>query len=594
MRSLLLLAPALVALAAGCSAPRPTLSENPAHRTPLTLDIPGPEASEDADANPFLDYRLSVVFTHAETRETYIVPGFYAADGQAADTSASAGPLWRVRFTPTEPGLWQWRANFRTGPNVALDFTEEGQPAPFDNATGEFTAAPAPAHARGFLRWHREHYLRFDDGRYFLKGGADSPENFLAYFEFDGTTDTATHADVQSDDAQFLHRFEPHAVDWREGDPTWQGNKGKNIIGALNYLASAGMNSVYFLTYNLDGGDGQDVWPWTTPQERRRFDVSKLAQWERVFTHMDRLGLMLHVVLQETENDTKLGGDATLNPVRMLYLRELIARFAHHPALVWNLGEESNLTPPQAAAMAAFIRDLDPYDHPIAIHTKNRRALEIYDPLLGLPLFEATSIQGDMDAANDETIKLRVASRLAGRPWVIFHDEQAPAAVGVAPDSVDPTHDAPRKQELWGNLMGGGAGVEWYFGYDHPHTDLNAEDWRSREQMWAQTRIALDFFHEYLPFWEMWPANELVQARGALCLAAEGRLYAVYLPNGGSTRIALPDGQFQIRWFNPRTGGALQIGSIETLERGGKPSLGQPPADPDQDWVVLITRPDNL
>ena len=40
-------------------------------------------------------------------------------------------------------------------------------------------------------------------------------------------------------------------------------------------------------------GDGRDVWPYTGPDERCRFDVSKLDQWEVVFDHMDRHGMML-------------------------------------------------------------------------------------------------------------------------------------------------------------------------------------------------------------------------------------------------------------------------------------------------------------
>ena len=48
----------------------------------------------------------------------------------------------------------------------------------------------------------------------------------------------------------------------------WRGNRGKGIIGALNYLASKGMNSVYFIPYNLDGGDGKDTWPWIDPTSR--------------------------------------------------------------------------------------------------------------------------------------------------------------------------------------------------------------------------------------------------------------------------------------------------------------------------------------
>ena len=75
------------------------------------------------------------------------------------------------------------------------------------------------------------------------------------------------------------------------------GRKGKNIIGALNYLASKGMNSVYFMTYNLDGGDGKDTWVWSGPEVRDRFDVSKLAQWNIVFAHMERLGIAMHLVI---------------------------------------------------------------------------------------------------------------------------------------------------------------------------------------------------------------------------------------------------------------------------------------------------------
>jgi hypothetical protein len=142
-----------------------------------------------------------------------------------------------------------------------------------------------------------------------------------------------------------LHRYEPHVPDWRPGDPTWKGGKGKGLVGGLNYLASQGVNAVYFLTMNVNG-DGRNVWPWTDPAVRDRFDGSKLDQWEIVFSHMTRLGLMLHVVTQETENDHLLdGGD--LGPERRLYYRELVARFAHHPAITWNLGEENVQSPAQ-------------------------------------------------------------------------------------------------------------------------------------------------------------------------------------------------------------------------------------------------------
>ena len=98
----------------------------------------------------------------------------------------------------------------------------------------------------------------------------------------------------------------------------------------------------------------------------------------------------------------------------------------------------------------------------------------------------------------------------AGRKWIVCLDEIGPANTGVKPDADDPDHDEVRKQALWGNLMAGGAGCEWYFGYklrqQRPELRGLAV---SRERMWDQTRWALEFFQRHLPFAEMQPADEL-------------------------------------------------------------------------------------
>ena len=41
------------------------------------------------EVNPFLDYRLNVTFSHKKSAKEYLVPGFFAADGNAANTSAT-------------------------------------------------------------------------------------------------------------------------------------------------------------------------------------------------------------------------------------------------------------------------------------------------------------------------------------------------------------------------------------------------------------------------------------------------------------------------------------------------------------------------
>ena len=191
---------------------------------------------------------------------------------------------------------------------------------------------------------------------------------------------------------------------------------------------------------------------------------------------------------------------------------------------------------------------------------------------------------------NREAVILRQRTAKAGRKWVIFGDEQSQASHGVVPDANDPAHDIPRKQGLWGNLMGGGAGVEWYFGHQYPHMDINCEDWRSRNVMWDQTRYALEFFHKHLPFREMGPDNSLVSAEKAYCLAKPGQVYAIYLLEGGSTDINVASGIYSVQWYNPRTGGELLRGDIRRITGPGAQSIGQPPKESDKDWAVLVRK----
>ena len=138
--------------------------------------------------------------------------------------------------------------------------------------------------------------------------------------------------------------------------------------------------------------------------------------------------------------------------------------------------------------------------------------------------------------------------------------------------------------------MGGGSGVEWYFGYQHPHMDLNCEDWRSRDGMWNQTRNALEFFRAHLPFQEMAPDNSLVEGGNAFVLAHPGHVYAVYMPQGGEPMLKLEAGNYTVEWFNPRSGGSLVRGSVRSVKGPGSASLGRPPADPGQDWTALVKR----
>ena len=86
-----------------------------------TLSFTGPETSEQGTPNPFTDYRLMVKFSHPDSGFEIEVPGFYAADNHAGQSSADSGNIWKARFTPFKSGLWNYSATLRTGKDIVID-----------------------------------------------------------------------------------------------------------------------------------------------------------------------------------------------------------------------------------------------------------------------------------------------------------------------------------------------------------------------------------------------------------------------------------------------------------------------------------------
>jgi hypothetical protein len=295
---------------------------------------------------------------------------------------------------------------------------------------------------------------------------------------------------------------------------------------------------------------------------------------------------------------------------RRLYLRELIARFGYELALNWNLGEENTQTTVQQRSMIQYIHDVDPYDHHVVVHTFPNWQEDVYQPLLGQTYLTGVSLQNAWDATHQQTARWVRGSTAAGFPWVVANDEQGSASTGVPPDPgypgftgkdnqgnpVQSLHDI-RKLTLWGNLMAGGAGVEYYFGYVLPDNDLTMENFRSRDKSWDYARIALGFFRsEKIPFWEMSGADLLVgnatNDNSVFGFAKAGEIYLVYLPNGGTADLDLTGvtGQFNVSWFDPRNGGALKKGSIATVSGGKKVALGNAPNSPEEDWLAVVRK----
>jgi hypothetical protein len=262
----------------------------------------------------------------------------------------------------------------------------------------------------------------------------------LAYNDFDNTPN---YGNRRKSWAPHIQHYNPST------DPSWRNGNGTGMIGAINYLSNQGMNAFSFLTMNINGDD-RNVYPYISDQNVLRMDVSKLAQWEIVFEHADKMGMLMHFKTSERENDDLLDGGA-LGVERKLYYRELIARFGHHLAVQWNIAEEVTLSIPQIKTLTDYIKEVDPYQHIVVTHTSPNS--QLYNQLTGYNTFDGPSLQTSPLNVFNNTLQWVKSSATAGHKWIVTNDEQNSARDGVVPDSVDPNHDIIRQFVLWGNVM---------------------------------------------------------------------------------------------------------------------------------------------
>jgi hypothetical protein len=323
------------------------------------------------------------------------------------------------------------------------------------------------------------------------------------------------------------------------------------------------------MTNNI-GGDGRDVWPWlgNTETDARsnagsnaRFDVEKLDVWLELFEYMQTNGVVAYLVL--------LDDDAWTGFNHERYYREMIARFGHLPALMFNISEESgeNYSFSEALSLAQLLKNIDPYDHPVGIHNINDPRSEY----INAPYIDFTSIQTNFSDAldhNDRAVAwINECKSLNTRVLMVGFDEPRPLM---------------NRKGWWSAYMGGAV---WEVHVDKPY-DRPISAW---EPAWTQIGGARTFM-ESLPFWEMEPMNNLVRSGTAFALAKPGEVYAFYLPSGGTITVSLAaNNTYDYAWWNPSNGKSGNFEYAGTVS-GGAQSFTSPGSG---DWALRIVRTDS-
>ena len=491
------------------SGPKPTraLIRAVVQWSTVEIDFRGPSSiGMSSSSNPF-KIQMDVEFT-SPGGQTFLVPAFYDGDG----SGGLDGDVWRVRFAPDSVGLWSY-ASSSSDPLLDGDTGSFKVFAP--SGCRSYSAGGLPDFAcAGRLEYVGGHYLKFADGPYWLKGGVDEPESFLA---------PGVNAGFGSKEA------------------------------AIDYLASKSVNSIYLMLHNVDG-DGKNVWPWVGSNQsaakanNEHFDVAKLQEWEDLFEYIQAKGIVLHFVLEDDSAWTGFNRD--------MYYREMIARFGHHNGLIWNISEEynENYSADQIKTFAGMVRDLDPYDHPITVH--NQGSVSNWNPFLGDSRFDLTSLQTTASPQNDTVAAWFSSSESSGRAIPISIDETGRIGAGDR---------ALSRHIVWSIYIGGGM-FEMYTAPLSSYQDFSAHF----DDM-QRARALL----EDLPYWQMRPANELVVSGSAYVFAKADETYLIYLPLGRTLELDLSaaSGAFQAVWFEPSTG---QYSGTSAVSGGGVLSFTSP------------------
>ena len=401
------------------------------------------------------------------------VPGFYDGDGEGGQY----GDVWKIRLAPDVLGSWR--------------LTTISAETRLNNQT--FTFSVIASDRPGILSLQGNYYLKFANGSYWFKSGADDPEQILGEGVF--------------------------------GD--WNAKR-----AAIDYLAGKKINSMFVTLLDYPGDSGL-VYPWLTTSDQETYDLAKMARWTAFLEYIAAKNIVLHITLED---------DGAVFPVdRTFYYRQIVARFAHLAAVEWNIREEAleQYSTSQIQSYAALFSSINPYKQPLTVHSINNPE----SWFINNALFTLTSIQWPKPSAEYPpsyyfSAVARWRDATASRPMCISIDETGRTTTSSEDRAL------ARKME-WAIAFGGGV--------FELHT-LPSATFPEYDSHWNDM-MYLRHFMEALPFWQMTPDSQIV-SDNALALIQTGERYAVYAPEGGTVVLNLSgtSGTFSYCWYDPLTG----------------------------------------
>jgi len=490
--------------------------------------------------NPFTNVFVTGRFGHANQINRLSVDGF---------CDSADGSIFRIRFMPTEPGeytycITYWQDNLQKV------------------HTGKFRAVNAKR--RGIVSvdsaypWHfiwkgtGEHYFLNGTTAFLLMGWDDEK--------------------VIQDCIDRLHAL---------------------CINRIRILLDG--RSDHFWTEPIKPGKGfrAHLNPWVAERpddvknpgfDYSRFNISFWQKFERMMKYAREKDMIISVIL--LWNETRINPAAWSEDERR-YIRYTVARLGSYSNITWDLGDDldSFRDDVWTHITGTLLYELDPYHHLATSHPINNRHQD-----RASPWFSMTSFQHWERPFHRWMLEQRSQQSNTGRiiPQVneeYGYEDHYPA---WAPYKAPAASADANRRAAWEIAMAGcyqttgetakqgtGMGTDTGGGWVNGRGDNTMTMLKGYSHM-------VHFFNSF-EWWKADPHDELVN-NGAFCLAKPGRLYIIYLPQGGNITAKLEPGRYEAKWFNPRNG------EYSAIKVAKGPVWTSPAATNGEDWVILLKR----
>ena len=396
---------------------------------------------------------------------------------------------------------------------------------------------------------------------------------------------TGTIEAISSDKTGFIkvNPTNPHSFMYDDGTPFfWMGDTLWDDPGYTRFkdyidlISSYNYNSYHTIVvhdrYDYQSNEGGAPFVMVSPTQRN-YDLLRpefFKELDKRVIYANSKGILPQLYLTWSQEFVRFERSQFAR-----FVRYMVARYAAYNVIWIVSGEfEEESSPSEYAYHGNTIYQIDPYKHPISIHTINSNNEFGNDAWLTYIMLQ-TGDNLHTKVINDRT-----------------YDK--PVVVGETQYLIDSEISLDDWRKLhWSIVMAGGyfdTGYQYiYYDPDHhyskPYTGWNL-NYPTNLQGMAQMKYLYDFFQK-VEFWNMTPSDHLVISGIAYSLANIGQEYVIYLPDGGSVTVDLSDasGTLNVKWYDPKTGRYYDEGTVI----GGGSERFTPPFSGDAVLHIIST-----